>query len=357
MHNTQHGLLRRSEQARTEAGALSGDRPRSEAQEYPQWVANDGDGAPRGPLRRSHVRDACNTERVVLRHPAGAPGASGAQAHDDWPRDADRTPRDSFLRRDSKADPARAPSIHQAVRELEALRRSLSESDELLAGCNSSSPTTPSSPPSRRSSGLEKELALSRRPAPARPKRDPGAQSSADFKTAVEEGLQGECESARCDDALAHVFEEAARNTIRRGSMPDMAYQGPRGGRPPSSAHPLRRQVAPSPGDVPAAQRHSAQVRVRRAGMQSDESTLQKQQHRAAKELRAAERQLEASALALECAKERVQQARQTVRRLRETDAGADTDTDTATDGPDETKRLNVYARLDFLNSRNQLHI
>ena len=30
-------------------------------------------------------------------------------------------------------------------------------------------------------------------PAPARPKRDPVAQSSADFKTAVEEGLQGEC--------------------------------------------------------------------------------------------------------------------------------------------------------------------
>jgi len=55
-------------------------------------------------------------------------------------------------------------------------------------------------------------------PAPARPKRDPGAQSSADFKTAMEEGLQGECESARCDDALAHVFEEAARNTSRRGS-------------------------------------------------------------------------------------------------------------------------------------------
>ncbi len=51
-------------------------------------------------------------------------------------------------------------------------------------------------------------------PAPARPKRDPGAHSRA----TVEEGLQGECESARCDDALARVFEEAARNTSRRGS-------------------------------------------------------------------------------------------------------------------------------------------
>ena len=55
-------------------------------------------------------------------------------------------------------------------------------------------------------------------PAPARQKRDPGAQRSADFKAAVEKGLQGEYESARCDDTLAHVFEEAARNTSRRGA-------------------------------------------------------------------------------------------------------------------------------------------
>ena len=57
------------------------------------------------------------------------------------------------------------------------------------------------------------------KPGPVRASLTPSwFDASMAFKAAVEEGLQGECERARCDDALAYVFEEAARNTSRRGS-------------------------------------------------------------------------------------------------------------------------------------------
>jgi hypothetical protein len=53
-------------------------------------------------------------------------------------------------------------------------------------------------------------------PAQAHPKVGFSTSSQA-FKAAVEESLLVECESP-CGDALAHCFEEAARNTGRRGS-------------------------------------------------------------------------------------------------------------------------------------------